>query len=144
MNSRRGFTLLEMMVATTIMGVAVVGLLSQISSSVHNASRLRDYDRVAQLARERMNELLADYNMPRDVELNAEFDPQVTGGLTAGWRSQLSTFEKPQNLQGQLVLDRIRLQVWWDVNGKRRTIYLESFRKRWAAAEDFQPPGGVQ
>lgn len=138
MTARRGFTLLEMMVATTIMGVAVVGLLSAISGSVHNAARLRDYDRVAQLAREQMNELLADYQMPRDVELNNQFDARVTGGLEAGWRSRLSTFEKPATAAGQLALDRIQLEVWWNVSGKRRTIFLESFRKRWATPQDFQ------
>jgi general secretion pathway protein I len=144
MTSRGGFTLLEMMVATTIMGVAVVGLLSQISSSVHNAAQLRDYDRVAQLAREQMNELLADYNMPRNVQINNEFDPRVTGGLAIGWRSQLTTFEKPQSQAGQLALDRIQMQVWWDSNGKRRTINLESFRKRWTTPQDFQPAAGPQ
>jgi general secretion pathway protein I len=141
---RRGFTLLEMMVATTIMGVAVVGLLSEISSSVHNATRLRDYDRVAQLARERMNELLADYNMPREVELSGQFDPAITGGLEAGWRSQLSTFEKPSSMVGQLALDRIRLEVWWNASGHRRTIELESFRKRWTTPHDFEQAGGPQ
>ena len=141
MNSRRGFTLLEMMVATTIMGVAVVGLLSGISGSVHNAARLRDYDRVAQLARERMNELLADYNFPRNVELSNQFDPVVTGGMEAGWRAQLSTFEKPSSQAGQLALDRIQLQVWWISGAARRTIYLESFRKRWTTPQEYQQAG---
>lgn len=144
MTTRRGFTLLEMMVATTIMGVAVVGLLSQISGSVHNAARLRDYDRVAQLARERMNELLADYTMPRNVELSSEFDPSLTGGLAVGWRSQLTTFEKPSSAAGMLALDRIQFQVWWGSSGKRRTIYLESFRKRWTTPQDFQQAGAPQ
>ena len=57
---QRGFTLLEMIVATMIMGIAVVGLMSGISSTTRNAARLRDYDRVVQLARLRMNDLLAD------------------------------------------------------------------------------------
>ncbi len=57
---RCGFTLLEMIVATLIMGIAVVGLLSGISGATRNAARLRDYDRVAQVARWRMNELLVD------------------------------------------------------------------------------------
>ena len=48
---RRGFTLLEMVVATAIMGIAVVGLLSVLAGATRNAARLRDYDRVAQLAR---------------------------------------------------------------------------------------------
>ena len=47
MSARRGFTLLEVMVATTVMGIAVVTLMSGLSTSVRNASRLTDYDRVA-------------------------------------------------------------------------------------------------
>ena len=45
-----------MVVATLIMAVAVVGLLSGISGATRNAARLRDYDRAVQLARLRMNE----------------------------------------------------------------------------------------
>ena len=51
MRARRGFTLLEMIVATTIMGIAVAGLMSGIASTTRNAARLRDYDRVVHLAR---------------------------------------------------------------------------------------------
>jgi general secretion pathway protein I len=139
MAARRGFTLLEMMVATTIMGVAVVGLLSGISNSVHNAVRLRDYDRVTQLAREQMNELLSDYNMPREVELSNQFDPGITGGLDAGWRSKLTTYARPPSPLGQLALDRIQLEVWWNSGGNHRSIRLESFRKRFATKEELQP-----
>jgi len=140
MTTRRGFTLLEMMVATTIMGVAVVGLLSAISGSVHNAVRLRDYDRVAQLARERMNELLADYQMPHNVEIANQFDPGITGGLTAGWRAQLTTVEKPSSPAGEMALDRIQLDLWWDSGGNRRTFSLEAFRRRPLIPADYQGP----
>jgi general secretion pathway protein I len=136
--ARRGFTLLEMMVATTIMGIAVVGLLSEISSSVHNAARLRDYDRVAQLAREQMNELLADYQMPRNVEIGNQFDPAITGGLDSGWRAKLTTAEKPKTPDGELALDRIQLQVWWNSGGNQRTFSLEAFRRRPVTPQDFQ------
>jgi general secretion pathway protein I len=140
--ARRGFTLLEMMVATTIMGIAVVGLLSQISSSVHNAARLRDYDRVAQLAREQMNELLANYRMPPNVEIDNPFDPNITGGLDAGWRAKLTTVEKPPTADGQMALDRIQLEVWWNSGGYRRTFSVEAFRRRPVTPQDFQPVVG--
>ena len=142
MTARRGFTLLEMMVATTIMGIAVVGLLSEISSSVHNAARLRDYDRVAQLAREQMNELLADYQMPRNVEIDNQFDPNITGGLEAGWRGKLATAEKPKAPDGEMALDRIQLEVWWNSGGYRRTFSVEAFRRRPVTPQDFQQAVG--
>ena len=40
----RGFTLLEVLVATVIMGIAVAGLIAGLSQSAKNASRLTDYD----------------------------------------------------------------------------------------------------
>src|SRR5205814_2063081 len=71
MKSRRGFTLLEVLVATTIMGVAVVTLLSALSTSVRNATRLTDYDRAALLARAKMDALLVDPALPRRVGVGA-------------------------------------------------------------------------
>ena len=61
-----GFTLLEMLVATVIMGMAVVGLLSNISTSLQHASRLIEHDRAALAARRTMDELLVDSRLPYD------------------------------------------------------------------------------
>jgi general secretion pathway protein I len=139
--NRRGFTLLELIVATSILAVAVVGLMSGITGSTRNAARLRDSDRIAMAARERMNELLSDYSLPRDTPVSAPFDPALLGGIEAGWRAQLSTAEKPPTPAGQLALDRIRLEVWWNQNGNRRTLDFEGFRKRPPLKGE---PGGPQ
>ncbi len=137
---QRGFTLLEMIVATTIMGIAVVGLLEGISAASHNAARLRDYDRIVQLSRLRMNELLLDPLLPRDTTVRGAFDPALAGGLEAGWQARLSTFEMPPvKAPGQLALDRIQLEVWWTSGVRRRTFALEAFRRRVLKAEDLVP-----
>jgi general secretion pathway protein I len=131
---RRGFTLLEMIVATTLMGIAIVGLLVGISGAALNAARLRDYDRAVQLARLRMNELLLDRTMPRDTVISGPFGPD------AGWQARLSIFEMPPApAPGQLALDRIELQVWWTSGEKRRTFSLDAFRQRVLRAEDIPP-----
>ena len=103
-----------MVVATLIMAIAVVGLLSGISGATRNAARLRTYDRAVQLARLRMNDLLMDYTMPRETPVSGTFDPVLTGGVESGWRARLSNFEMPPvPAPGQLALDRIELEVWW-------------------------------
>ncbi len=140
MKRNRGFTLLEMIVATTIMGIAVVGLLAGISGATHNAARLRDYDRVVQLARLRMNELLLDPRLPRDTVVSGPFDPALTGGLDAGWQARLSAFEMPPAMApGQLALDRLELQVWWTSGQQRRTFTLDAYRTRALKPEDIPP-----
>ena len=136
----RGFTVLEMIVATTIMGIAVVGLLEGISASSHNAARLRDYDRIVQLSRLQINQLLLDPRLPRDTVVQALFDRELTGGLEAGWQARLSTFERPPVMAaGQLTLERLELEVWWMSGARRRTFTLEAFRQRVLKPEDIVP-----
>src|SRR5205085_7314962 len=78
--SRRGFTLLEVLVATTIMGIAVVTLLSALSTSVRNATWLTDYDRAVLLARAKMDSLLVDPALPRQTVMEQPLDPVLLGG----------------------------------------------------------------
>jgi len=129
-----------MMVATTIMAIAIVGLLSGISGALRNASRLTDYDRAVQLARLRMNELLLDQQLPRDTVIDGDFDPQQTGGRKAGWRARVANFEMPPNPQpGQIALDRLELQVWWMAGADRRTFTLDAYRPRVLKPQDIVP-----
>ena len=125
--SSRGFTLLEMIVATLIMSIAVVGLLSGISGAVRNAARVREYDRVVQLARLRMNDLVS---APAITATSEHFNPDLTGGVDAGWQAQITPLiTPPENSPVKIGLDRVLLQVWWMSGEERRTITLEGFRE---------------
>jgi general secretion pathway protein I len=140
--TRRGFTLLEMLVATTIMAVAVVGLLAAISGAERNAARLREYDRAVQLARLQMNELLLDRLLPPGAQTEGTFDPSLTGGLESGWRARLSTFEMPPAPSpGQFALERVELEVWWKSGAQQRTFTLDSYRRRVLRPADILPGG---
>ncbi|HUP02390.1 MAG TPA: type II secretion system protein [Bryobacteraceae bacterium] len=140
----RGFTLLEMVVATTIMGIAVVGLLSGLSGAVRNAARLQGYQRASQLAQLRMNEMLLDQNLPRNTELSGEFDASLTGGMESGWQGRVTVAEMPPApLPGQTGLDRLELEVWWMENGQRHAMTLDGYRRRALTPEDIPPPAVV-
>jgi general secretion pathway protein I len=135
---RRGFTLLELIVASAIMAIAVVGLMAGLSGAARNATRLRDYDRAVQLAQLRMNELLLDDRFPRNSEVNGVFDASLAGGVESGWRARLSAFEMPPFLSpGQMVLDRIQLEVWWVAGGQKRSLTLDGYRRRVLKPEDI-------
>ena len=69
LRSQSGFTLLEVLVATAVMGIAVAGVLSGLSASARNAARLTAYDRATLLARSKMDELIADQKIPRKVPI---------------------------------------------------------------------------
>src|SRR5512146_3363323 len=118
-----------MIVATTIMGIAVVGLMAGLASSTRNAARLQDYDRAVQLGRVRMNELMLDRTLPLNTVMEGRFDPSQTGGLEAGWRVRSTIFEMPPLVQpGQTALDRLEVEVWWASGDKRRTYTLDAYR----------------
>jgi type II secretion system protein I len=139
-----GFTLLEMLVAATILATAVVGLMSALSGTTRNAARLQDYDRAVQLGRTRMNDLMLDMRMPRNTTVSGMFDRSQTGGLEAGWRARLTQFSLPPVIQvGQAGIDRVELEIWWKSGLATRTFTIDAYRPR-AITEADVAAGAVQ
>jgi general secretion pathway protein I len=137
-----GFTLLEVLVATVILAVAIAGLMSALSGSMRVAGRLTDYDRAAMLAKRKMEEIIADKRMPRNVLLQGAYDATQTNGAPSGWRVRIAPFEVPPNpAPGNPIVDRIHVQVWWMNGEAERTFDVESFRRYYLTAQDVA--GGV-
>ncbi|MGD0295730.1 MAG: type II secretion system protein [Bryobacteraceae bacterium] len=134
---QRGFTLLEVLVATLVLAIAVSGLMSALSTSMANAARLTDYDRAALLGRQKMDELLIASKLPKLTPFEGIWGPEVAGDLKAGWRARLSPFEMPPTAgPGTPYLERVELEIWWMNGEKRRTLNLEAFRRSVITLED--------
>jgi general secretion pathway protein I len=135
-----GFTLLEVLVATAIMGIAVAGLLNTISGAAHNAARLTEYDRAVLLAKSKMDELLAEPKLQRNVPMVGEFDPLRTGGVPCSWRAVIQPFDTvPGSVPGTWVVDRIELEIDWMDGGVKHSFSLEGFRRGVLQAGDLRP-----
>ena len=120
----RGFTLLEMIVATALMSIAVVGLLSLLSGALSNARRVKQYDRAAMLARTKMNELLVASPLPQRQTLGGQWDEST------GWKALAQPYERwPEALPGSYQLIRIGLEIWWIDGGERKSVQLEGYRR---------------
>jgi len=134
----RGFTLLELMVATVVMAVAITGLMAAISSSLRNAARLTDYDRAVQLGRQKMDELLIASKLPKMIPFEGAWDPELTGGQTITWRARLSGFEVPPHPgPGTAILERVQLEISWMTQDKSRSFTLEGFRRTVLTPDDI-------
>ena len=124
MNRKRGFTLLEMIVATALMSISVVGLLSLLSGTLANAARIKQYDRAAMLARTKMNELLVLAPLPLGQPLGGQWDENT------GWTALAQPYERPPGAASTAVLlVRINLEVWWKADERRKSVTLEGFRQ---------------
>ena len=126
----RGFTLLEVLVATLIMAIAVAGLMAAISTSLRNGARLTDHDRAALLGRQKMDELLIASGLEKGVPFEGTWGPEVTGGLDMGWRARLTPFEVAKGAGvGAAFLERVELEIWWMNGSQRRSFRLEGFHR---------------
>ena len=127
---QRGFTLLEVLVATLIMAIAVAGLMGAISTSVRNAARLTGHDRAVLLAHQKMDELQIAHGLEKGVPFEGTWGPEDTGGSEMGWIARLTPFEVPKGGGvGRPFIERVDLEIWWMSGSQRRTFRLEAFHR---------------
>lgn len=125
----RGYTLLEVLVASTIMATAVGSLLSALTMSVRNASHVISSDRAAVLAKRTMEDLLASPLPPGQV-FQGRFDPRQVA-LDGGWQARVELFESvPGAPRNRGIVERLVLELWWMDGVRRRTFQLEAFRQQ--------------
>jgi prepilin-type N-terminal cleavage/methylation domain-containing protein len=125
-----GFTLLEALVATMIMGIAVAGILDALAASSRNVTRLTQADRAVLLARTKMDELLVNDALPRKAFMGGGFTPAQAGGTDAGWRARITAIESaPEATDLNWVVDRVELEIWWMDGATRRSFSVEGFRR---------------
>ncbi len=127
--ARRGFTLLEVLVATLILAVAVSALLSNLSQSTANLFRANDIDRLTYLAKRKMDELMVAPNLPPGIQVAGAFESATAGKPTGGWTAVVFPAGQPSP-NGMERLERVRLECWLLAGSKRRTIVVESYRTR--------------
>ncbi len=138
MTSRRGFTLLEMLVATTVMAIAVVGLLSALSTSMRNAGRLANHDRAALVARRRMEELLVANRLPRMQVMEGPLTPATDAGLEGTWRARVTPFEVNPNAQaGVPVVQRVELEISWREGSAAKSFRVDAYKSEVMRPEDL-------
>lgn len=124
--ARAGFTLLEVLVATTIMAIAVVTLLSALTTSLRNASSVSDSDKAAMLGKQTLDALLVNPDLPLGQQIQGQFNPAQTG-LTGGWRARVEPFESQPGVRG--IVERVVVELQWQRGLGRRTLLLEGFRR---------------
>ena len=123
MTRKNGFSLLEVAVATLLLGVAAAGMLNAIGSSVSATVATRNFSEASLLARSCMNELLARRALEPGTTLRGKHGP----------RSEWEAFVEPLEGFGADAsgnrLVRVRLDWRWTHGNERKSIRLEGYRR---------------
>ncbi len=129
-----GFTLLEALVATAVMGAAVAALLGLLSGALRNAARLEAPEQALLLGQSKLNELLAAGVEPQEDETsNLAFDQPIEGRWDERfrWEARMTRFRSsPQRTPGELLLARVALDVYWKsgTENEERKLSFESYQ----------------
>lgn len=134
---RRGFTLLEIMVALAIMSIALVTVMQLFSGSLRSAKVSYDYSLAVIGAKTKMEEALAAKNMEDfdDLAKSGEFDNDLLNGyhweiigpepyeemLPEGLRTDIDK-EKGPVADLPYKLYQIDVKVKWNVGDKEKEV----------------------
>ena len=145
-----GFTLLEALVATAVLGASVAALLGLLSVSLRNAARIEAPERAMLLGESKLNELIsAGVTEESTGETDAlrtnplPFDQTLAGRWDERfrWEARMTRFRpapsaaegsSPQRAPGGIVLARITLDVFWRTVDRpaERKLSFETYQLR--------------
>jgi len=133
-----GFTLLEVMVASLILAMAISALLVNLHNSLRNVERLSSYDRASVFAQHKMDELLADPHLGMLARVSGPYLPSADP-LQSGWSARVRPFEYPPNVSSAVsLLEEIHLEVWWSRGGETKRYALNGYRAATLTQEEMK------
>ncbi len=121
-NPSQGFSLLEVLVAMMVLGIAFSTLFGLISGSMRNVDRLQEFERVSRMAQMKLNDLTMQLNQGLTPELSGTFDSKYR------WQSRLEplSLEVGPNAKPGYSLFRVWLSVQWSGRDHENEFTLET------------------
>jgi len=127
MRAARGFTLLEIVVAFTLMALVITVLLSVFSGGLQGLGLADDYSRASSVAESTLARVGADIALK-------EGETRGNEGERYSWSVQIRPFEVEAPSQGQpqavmaVQLMEVQVVVAWDDYGRNRQVKLSTLR----------------
>ena len=118
-NKAGGFTLIEVLVAFTILSVSVGALLVAFSGGVRNTVMTRDYTQAVIIAESRLAETGTTHRLSQEEEIEGD-----DGGFS--WKKVIRPLDKEPF--GPWQLYEVTVSVTWKTLNGDRTLQLQSLR----------------
>lgn len=134
-----GFTLIEVVVALTLLGLTYAAILGAFSGSLKLLRQAAEYQNALLLARSKLDEIWVDPSLDivnRDAE-------EIYGGVTYSYKIEI----RPVNIVEEALKEKVKLpvkleeilvEVYWGEPGKEKTYVLTTYKMSPAA---IVPPG---
>jgi len=125
LRTERGFTLLEIMVALAIMGIALTVILQQFSAGLRTVRMTRDYTTALIHAREKLEELCLAKKLSEKEE-SGEFEDGYK------WQVMIAPYEEEKK-EGStefllLSMYKVTSVVSWEAGNKEREVELATVK----------------
>lgn len=119
---QRGFSLLEVLVAMMVLGIAFSTLFGLISGSMRNVDRLQEHEKITRMAQMKLNELTMQLNQGLTPELSGTFDPRYR------WQGRMEplSLEVGSTARPGYSLFRVWLSVQWSGRNQDNEFTLET------------------
>jgi len=125
-----GVSLLEILIAVSILGITFTAIFSSLSAALRAASRLDQYRLVVDYATNKLNELALDPNL----QPGREYSGTATSGLR--WRARTEVVDTRPGLgpEHPLQLLRIVVEVFWKGSAGPQSFVLQTLKLRLPSA----------
>ena len=120
----RGMSLLEVLIATSLLGVSFVTIFSGLSAALRATGRLDAFDRGNEFATRKLNELFLDPSLAADQRLTGT----TRSGIKWEARTDLVDQRPLPGSQKPVQLVRINLRVSWPTRSGWQNLSLESLK----------------
>ena len=121
----KGFTLMEIMVAVAILGIALTVILELFAGGLRLGRKSEEYSRAVFYGRQLLEELCLKKNFPGPVEEG------VFTGSDYRWRYEVAPVclvDNDQEKKFPLNIFKIKVFVFWPSGGKEKNLVFETIK----------------
>jgi general secretion pathway protein I len=121
---QRGFTLIEVVVASAVFGIAATAIFSLLSSSLSNIKRVQDIHRFQLAGQEMMNRVLLLESLPPGDKIEGKLKQ-----LDGRWVVTISPWI-PKTLENNTpeAVMKIDVEILWNGRAGERSVRLETVK----------------